>query len=139
VVNKIEQPLAQTIWVKVPFTDEQKITLGSLMAEAVKMIIGKEAELEVLKEQFKEAADEIKESIGGFDSDLRTAALKLRNGFEEVKKECIVRYEDNVAKYYDKDTGVLVDEHEMTEAEQLRLSGRMVDADAVIRAESEED
>ena len=135
----MEQPLAQTIWVKVPFTDEQKITLGNLMAEAVKMIIGKEAELESLKEEFKEAADEVKESIGGFESDLRTAALKLRNGFEEVKKECVVRYEDNVAKYYDKDTGVLVDEHEMTEAEQMRLSGKMVDAETVIREANKED
>ena len=135
----MEQPLAQTIWVKVPFTDEQKITLGNLMAESVKMIIGKEAELESLKEEFKEAADEVKESIGGFESDLRTAALKLRNGFEEVKKECVVRYEDNVAKYYDKDNGILVEEHEMTEAEQMRLSGKMVDAEQIIRGASEED
>ena len=135
----MNQPLTQTIGVKVPYTDEQKLTLGKLMAESMKMIEGKEAELESLKEQFKEAADEIKDAIAGYDSDLRLAASKLRDGFEEVQKECVVKYEDNIAKFYDKDSGDLVDERELTEAEQMRLSGRMVDAEDVIREASKED
>jgi hypothetical protein len=135
----MEQPLAQIVWVKVYFTDQQKMELGNLMAEAVKMIMGKEAELEELKEQYKEAADQIKESIGGYDSDLRAAAQKLRNGYEEIQKECVVKYENNMAKYYDKDTGAFIEEHEITEAEQLRLSGKLVDAETIIREASEED
>jgi hypothetical protein len=135
----MEQTLTQTIWIKKQYTDEQKLTLGNLMAEAVKMIIGKEAELEALKEEYKEAGDKIKDTISGFHSDLRDAALKLRNGYEEVQRECVISYEGNIIKFADKDTGEIVEEREMTEAEQMRLSGNMVDAEDIIRQARKED
>lgn len=68
---------------------------------------------------------------------LHNCAEKLRSGYEMRKRECDLRYESGLAKYFDRATGEMLEERPLTPTEQLKLSGKWVDAEQVIRADSE--
>ena len=121
-----EQQLTQTVWIKKPFTVEQKIELGKVMADADGEMNAKAEELKEIRDAFKDGIDELADK-------LHDAAKKLRQGYEEIRKECVATYEGTIVRFADKDTGEIVEEREMTEDEQMRLSGQMVDAEQVIR------
>ena len=61
-----------------------------------------------------------------------------RDGFEMVTHECTVDYSDNITKFTDIHSGEIVEEHQTTEEEQLRLNGKWKDAEEVIREDSKE-
>lgn len=128
-----EQQLTQTIWVKKPYSPEQKIELGRQMADADERLAKKEGELDAETDAFKETRKQLEGEMSAIQLELRNHARMFRQGYEEVKKDCLVKYDGTRAMFYDKDSGELVEDREMTEAEQLRLSGKAVDAEDVIR------
>jgi hypothetical protein len=119
-------------WIKIPYTDGEKIDLANQIVEAEASIIG-------TTEELKGIQDEYKDKIKGFQVELHECASKYRKGYEEVQKECFVKYDGDKAIFTDKETGEILEERELTEAEQMRLSGKIVDAEDVIRQASEED
>lgn len=131
--------LTEFIWIKKPFTPEQKIELGQKMADADERLSGKEAELDAAADAFKETKKQLEGEMVAIQSELHDRAREFRRGYEEVKTECTVKYEGNRKLSYDKDSGELVEDREMTEAEQLRLSGKMIDAEVVIQHADDED
>jgi hypothetical protein len=127
-----KETLTQTVWVKIPYTNEQKIEFADAMVQADSMINDKHDELKAIQ-------DDYKEQIKVLEVAFHDAALKYKKGYDEVKKDCIPTYEGNIVRYADKDTGEIVEEREMTEAEQLRLSAKLIDAEEVIRQSHKEE
>lgn len=137
--KETEQLITEFVWVKKEFTPEQKIELGEKMADADERLSGKEAELDSATEAFKDRRKTLESEMTTISQELHEHARKFRQGYEEIHVECTVKYEGNRKLSYAKDTGALVEDREMTEAEQMRLSGNMVDAEAVIREARKED
>ena len=133
------QPLTQIIFVKKPFTDEQKIELGKQMADAEERLSAKSDELDAEADAFKETKKRLEGEMSAIQMELHDHASMFRQGYESVQAECFVTYDGTIVKFTDKTTGEVVEEREMTEAEQLRLSGKMVDAENVIREASQKD
>lgn len=135
-----KQPLTQMVWVKKLFTDEQKIELGKQMADAEERLSAKSEELDAEADAFKETKKRLEGEMSGIQTELHDHAKMFRQGYNEVQVDCFVTYyDDKMVRFTDKVTGEVVEEREMTEAEQLRLSGKMVDAEQVIREASKED
>lgn len=134
-----EAPLTQVIWVKRDFTDEEKIELGRQMADADERLSAKSDELDAEADAFKETRKRLEGEMSAIQLELHDHAKMFRRGYEEIRKECTVKYDGNRAMFYDKDTGELVEDRELTEAEQMRLSGKAVDAEDVIREARKED
>ena len=139
VAKKEEPQLTHTVWVKVPFGDEKKLEVAKQMADTEAQMFAKSEELDLEANAFKETKKRLEGEISAIQLRLHDHAVQFRQGYEDVKHECIAAYHDNMVKFTDKDTGEVVEERPMTEAEQLRLSGKMVDAEQVIRQASEED
>jgi|SRR5450759_255679 len=76
--------------------------------------------------------------IASRDAEIEVIENKLRNGYEQTPIQCVVEYEDNKAKYYNKTTGEFIEERSLTEQEQMKLAGGWTDADKIIRAVSDE-
>ncbi len=131
--KETEQLTTEFVWVKKQFTPEQKIELGEKMADADDRLSKKETELTMAAEAFKEQRKALEGEITVISQELHNHARKFRAGFEEVHIECTVKYGGNRRLSYSKDGGELVEDRELTEAEQMRLSGNMVDAEQVIR------
>jgi len=131
--------LTEFIWIKKPFTSEQKIELGRQMADADERLSGKEAELGAETEAYKDRKKKLESEMITIQSELHEHARKFRDGFDDVHIECTVKYEGNRKLSYDKDSGELVEDRELTEAEQMRLSGKAIDAEQVIRHADDED
>ena len=133
------EPLTQSIFVKKLFTDEQKIELGKQMADAEERLFAKSEELDAEADAFKETKKRLEGEMSAIQAELHDHAKMFRQGYESVQAECFVTYDGTIVKFTDKTTGEVVEEREMTEAEQLRLSGKMVDAENVIREASQKD
>ena len=108
------------------------------MAEAEGRLSVKADELEAEAAAFKETKKLLEGEMSSIQMELHDHAKKFRDGYEEVKMDCFVSYNGNEVTFTDKD-GVIVEQREMTEAEQLKLSGKLIDAEDVIRQARKED
>ncbi len=128
-----EARLTETIWVKHSFTGEESMALGQKMAQAESIISEKADEL-------KSVSTTIKADIAAQEGVLHSCAEKLRTGYEMRQQECFADYSvKGRVKYIAKDTGEVLEERDLTEDEQLRLSGKRTDAEDVIRGAAEEE
>lgn len=124
--------LTETIWTKHTFTGEEVMDLGQKMARA-------EATISEKADQLKSVSTSIKAEIATHEGVLHTCAEKLRSGYEMRPKDVDLEYEKGIVKYVDKETGEIIEERPMTQEEQLRLSGKRIDAEDIIREASEEE
>ncbi len=118
--------LTKTLWQRHTFTDKERLQLASQMAQA-------EAVIRAKKDELKSISDSIKADISAQEAIMHSCGEKLRSGFAEVPKQCDVSYVKGIVKYIDKDTGEILEERPMTEAEQLELSDHREDAENLIR------
>ncbi len=125
--------LIETIWVKHLFTSEESMSLGQKMAQAESIIGAKSDEL-------KSVSTTIKADIASQEGVLHSCAEKLRTGYELRQQECFADYSvKGRVKYIAKDTSEILEERDLTEDEQLRLSGKRTDAEDIIRQSTEEE
>jgi hypothetical protein len=126
--------ITKTIQIKVPFTDAQIKELLQQISDADVVISEKNDELADLKEQEKA----LKEQIEGQHDIMSQLCAQYRLGSTLRNVECNVSYDKGIAKYTDVETGEVVDEHPITESEQLFLNeGKIIrDAEDLIREDT---
>jgi len=121
----------ETIYVKHIFTDKEQLELARKMARAEAVINEKTDEL-------KSATTAIKADIAIQEGILHSSSEKLRSGYEMRQREAQVLYKDGIAKFLDKETGEVLEERPLTEDEQLRLTGKRVDAEELVRQDEDD-
>ena len=124
------ETIGQVIWVKHAFADKEITELAHKMARA-------EAVISEKQDALKSVTTAIKAEIAMQEMELHSSAEKLRTGYEMRSKECNVKYENDLIKFVDKETGEVLEERPMTKDEQLRLTGERVDAEQIIREDNE--
>ncbi len=124
--------LTETIYVKYIFSGEEVMEFARKMSRAEETISRK-------MEELKSVATTIKADIAIQEGVLHSCAEKVRSGYEMRPKEVGVNYEKGMVKYVDKASGEILEERPMTEDEQLRLVGKRVDAEQIIREASAEE
>ena len=124
------ETIGQVIWVKHTFADKEITELAHKMARA-------EAVISEKQDALKSVTTAIKAEIAMQEMELHSSAEKLRTGYEMRSKECNVKYENDLIKFVDKETGEVLEERPMTKDEQLRLTGERVDAEQIIREDNE--
>ena len=112
------------------FTPSEREQFVQEMFREENSIAEQQANLDAYKEQ-------VKAEIGQHEANLLAIKNKLRTGSEQTPVQCVVKYEDGKAKYYRKDTGEFIDERPMNDREQMSLAGGFVDAEQIIRADTE--
>ena len=127
--------ITETIQLKEPLTEEQKLGLLDDIVKASDRIKELELHIDDLKEQIKP----LKEAIDRENDNISQAIENRKAGFIMVNVECEARYEKNVASYYSVATGEKVLERDISEEEQLRLSENRIDAEDIIRQASKEE
>jgi hypothetical protein len=127
----IADPMTHIVEVKRPYTDKEIVAYSRIMAEAIKAIAEKGAEL-------KAFASSIKDEIAGQESILNDCAARVNMGYEMTPVTCFVKYDGKIATFTNKETGEIVEQRELTEEEQLRLTSGWKDAEQIIREDSKE-
>lgn len=117
---------------KVFLTDNELLTKARELSDAEK----KSTELQV---EFKVIKDDFKERIIQQDDIIHRNAQILRDGFEMRPVECSVEYAYGRVKFTDVATGDIIEERDMTEDEQMRMSENRIDAEQIIRQSSAEE
>ena len=128
---KIVDPMVHVVEVKRPYTDKEIIAYSHNMAEAIRTIAEKEAEL-------KAFASGIKDEIAGQESILNDCAARVNAKYEMISVPCSVKYDGKIATFTNKETGEIVEQRELTEEEQLRLTSGWKDAEQIIREDSKD-
>jgi hypothetical protein len=124
-------PMTTNIQAKRPISDTEK---NELLAK----IVESDAIITDLVLELKEYTTKKKDSIEQERMNISRCCQLARDGFENVTYECTVDYANNITKFTDIHTGEIVEEHPTTEEEQLRLSGKVIDAEDIIREDSKE-
>ena len=124
--------LVETVWVKHVLTDGETIDLAQKMARA-------EATIAEKSDTLRSVMSAIKAEITTQEGILHSCAERLRSGYEMRPKEADLKYESGIVKYVDKETGEIIQERPMTKDEQLKLTGKVTDAEDIIRQASEEE
>jgi hypothetical protein len=127
------EKITKTIQVKRPLTPEAKDNLLKEMSSSKKEV----EELELMLADLKEKEKEKKEQISAQQSNILSLIGQYEVGYTIENSECLVSYEGNVVKYTDVNTGKIVDEHKLSNEEQLQLSEHRIDAEDIIRADNE--
>lgn len=122
--------ITEKIQIHKPLTEAQKDELLKQIADAYLKINQKEVELKEFKDQIKE---DIEEQQGLIDMSIGS----YRMGYIPENVECIVKYTDGKTQYVSVLSGEIIEEHETTEEEQLKLTEQRVDAEDIIRADSD--
>lgn len=123
--------MTHVIYVKYVFPDNELLELSRKMARS-------EAAINEKMDELKSISTSIKADIAAQEGILHSCAEKLRSGYEMRQKETRVEYSNGIVAYVDKTTGEILEQREMTEDEQLRLTGTRIDAEDIIRESSEE-
>ena len=123
-------PMTTNIQAKRPISDKEKQELLAKIVESDKIITDLTIEL-------KDYTADKKEAIESERTNISRCCQLARDGFEMMTHECTVDYANNITKFTDIHTGEIVEEHPTTEEEQLRLNGKWVDAETVIREDAE--
>lgn len=128
----IHDPMVTVIEVKKPYISEQLLEFGKNMADAINTINERRVEL-------KNYSDEIKGQIAVQEDILADNASKIHKGYEMSSVQCVVTYSEDgkSATFTDKETGEIVEQRDLTEEEQLRLSSQWKDAEQIIRKDNE--
>jgi CHASE3 domain sensor protein len=129
-----EVPISRNVEIKTPLTLDKKDELLRKISDAYKVIAEKDSEIESHKDFIKD----LKEQIDAEVSKVKLVIAVYDKGFESRMVECVAEYKDGRAKFTDVHTGEIVEDREMTEAEQLQLSNGWIDAENIIRADNEE-
>lgn len=123
--------MTHVIYVKYVFSDNELLELSRKMARS-------EAAINEKMDELKSISTSIKADIAAQEGILHSCAEKLRSGYEMRQKETRVEYSNGIVAYVDKTTGEILEQREMTEDEQLRLTGKRIDAEDIIRESGEE-
>jgi hypothetical protein len=124
--------LTETIQIMKPLTDAQRLELLDQIAYSYDKIAELELQLDDLKEQMKPVRD----SIESEKDNVAQALANKKAGFIPVNVECFVVYNGDTATYTSVETGEIVRERVLSESEQLQLSENRVDAEKIIREDS---
>jgi hypothetical protein len=124
-----KESITTNIQVKRPISSKEKNELLTKIVESDAIITDLVIEL-------KEYTTAKKESIEQERMTISRCCQLARDGFENVTHECTVDYSDGMTKFTDIHTGEMVEEHKTTEEEQLRLSGKWVDANEIIKQDT---
>ena len=124
--------ITEKIQIKKPLNEGQK-------DELLKQICRDYDEISRLKADLKEYTEDIKGQIEAKNDDVLMSLGTYKQGgiFENV--ECFVKYANGKTQYISVATGEVVEEHETTEEEQLKLTEHRIDAESIIRADSDKD
>ena len=125
-----QDPMTQFIDKKRQYSDQEIMKYSHEMAEAMEVIENKTLEQ-------KEFDKKIKDEIAGQEGIMSDCAVRIRKGFEVIPVECAVTYKEKIVTFAEKSTGEIVEQREMTEEEQLHLTDKWVDAEKIIREDSE--
>ena len=122
-------PMTTNIQVKRPISSKEK-------NELLTKIVESDAIITDLVQELKDYTADKKEAIESERTNISRCCQLARDGFEMMTHECTVDYANNITKFTDIHTGEIVEEHPTTEEEQLRLNGKWVDAETVIREDT---
>jgi hypothetical protein len=128
----MDSPLTETRYIKHVFTDKERLEIGNKLTSAMALIDQKTDEI-------KTTTTAIKAEIAEQEGIINKCATDLRSGYAMRPRQCAYKIEGNKVVYVDKETGEVVEEHEMSEDEQLRLTGVRIDAETIIRQAREEE
>ena len=120
----------ETRYIDRKFSNEEKDSMLREMFAEQDAIGEKEDELDAFKKQ-------VQAEIAQHEATVGVLKNKLRLGCEKIPVPCIIRYEDGKAKYYNKATGEFLDERPMNDREQMNLAGGFIDAEQIIRADTD--
>ena len=121
-----ENTITENHQVKTPISDKEKL---ELLDKIVKTDFEMNEKIDALREYTKAEKGEI-DALGGIISD---CCERVRTGFISETYECAVTYEGTHITFTNVKNGEIVEQREMTEEEQLRLTSNRVDAEQVIR------
>lgn len=127
--------LTTNIEVKTSLNPEKKDSLLKQISDAYK-IIG-ENNLSLMAH--KEAMTLLKEANEKESEKVASIIAIYDKGYESKMVECVAKYEKGEATFTDVHTGEVVEQRAITEEEQLRLSGKSIDAEQIIRQASKEE
>jgi hypothetical protein len=122
--------LTETRFLKHEFTDKELLDISRKMARA-------SAEINEKLDQLKSAQTSIKADIATKEGVVNSCAEKIRSGYEMRPVDCVITYEKEDIIFTNPNDGEIVEKRPMAKDEQLRLSGKSVDAEKVIRDDSE--
>jgi hypothetical protein len=128
----METNLTHTVYIKHTFIDKEIIDLSHKMASA-------EATINRKMEELKSVTTTIKADIAIQEGILHSNAEKLRSGYEMRPIEANVKYDKGIVTYFNKESGEVYEERPMTPDEQLRLTGKAIDAEEIIREDNEDE
>jgi len=121
-----ENTITENHQVKTPISDKEKL---ELLDQIVKVDLEINEKSEALKNYTKAAKDE----IGDLAAKISQWCGRVRTGVVSETYECAVTYEGTHITFTNVKNGEIVEQREMTEEEQLRLTSNRVDAEVVIR------
>jgi hypothetical protein len=100
-------------FLKVTFSGEEKVEMGSELAR----LIREKAEIE---EQLKSVSADLKSQSVALGGKINSFAEKIRSGYEMANVSCTVKkdYKKGIVKTFRNDTGELVKERPMTDEEK---------------------
>ena len=109
----------ETIYLRHPFTQEEKLKLGEDMAKAAAMMKEKQDELKASQSNYKATIDLEAAKVN-------LCATKIQNGYEERHYLCNVSYDHkkHEINYIDHETGEIMQTRPMTKDEQLKLESK---------------
>jgi hypothetical protein len=82
----VTRPTKETLYLRRPFTEEQRLKMGDELAQAHNRVASIKEEEDVVKAQFKERKTAVEQSIG-------TLSRNIANGFEMANVVCELRYD----------------------------------------------
>ena len=124
------ETLTQRIEVKKPLTADEKDELLKQISDAREMIEEQTEDLKIHRESVKDICDA--------QDDIISKCVELyRKGYNSKMVECEVKYSDGETTFFDVNSGEIVEQRPMTETEQLRLTSKFVDAENIIREDSD--
>ena len=126
-----KESITTNIQVKRPISNKEKQELLAKIVESDKIVSDLTAEL-------KEYTAGKKENIEQERMNISRCCQLARDGFENVTHECTVKYEDGMTQFTDIHSGEMVEEHKTTDEEQLHLSGKVIDAEDIIKEDGKE-
>lgn len=125
----VSENLTQRIEVKTPLTADEKDDLLKQISDARQIIEEQTEDLKIHRETVKDTCDT--------QDDIISKCVGIyRKGYNSKIVECEVRYSDGNATFTDIITGEIVEQRPMTETEQLRLTSKFIDAENIIREDS---
>jgi len=124
--------ITENHFVKHEFTEKELLELSMKMARAEQTIREKEDEM-------KSFTTTKKAEIAEQDGIIHTCAEQIRSGYRMVMKECSLRYieSNGTVEVVDIESGEVIETRPITKDEQLRLTGKVVDAEDIIRDDNE--